>query len=133
MANLDIYFATIIMPDTLTPHITSPFAWAALLVFVAAALGADFLSLKRQGNRVIGFRDALRWSLVWVALAMVFCAGLWLTLDLISGRDFANLKAGEFLTGYLIEKSLSVDNLFVFMAIFAWFKIRQFSPRFIIE
>lgn len=123
MANSDIHFATITMPDTLTPHITSPFAWAALLVFVAAALAADFLSLKRQGNRVIGFRDALHWSLLWVALAMVFCAGLWLTLDLSDGRSYANLKAGEFLTGYLIEKSLSVDNLFVFLMLFTTFQV----------
>lgn len=112
------------MPDTLiAPHIDSPFAWAALLVFVTAALGADFVSLRRQGNRVIGFRDALHWSLVWIALAMVFCGGLWFALDLSAGREFANLKAGEFLTGYLIEKSLSVDNLFVFLMLFTAFQV----------
>jgi tellurite resistance protein TerC len=112
------------MPETLLPpHINSPFAWAALLVFIAAALGADFMSLRRQGNRVIGFRDALQWSLVWVALALVFCGGLWLALDLSDGREFANLKAGEFLTGYLIEKSLSVDNLFVFLMLFTAFQV----------
>ncbi len=81
------------------------------------------MSLRRQGNRVIGFRDALRWSLLWVALAMVFCAGLWLSLDLTEGRALANVKAGEFLTGYLIEKSLSVDNLFVFLMLFTTFHV----------
>lgn len=111
------------MPETLIPHIDSPFAWSALLVFVTAALGADFMSLRRQGNRVIGFRDALRWSLLWVGLAMVFCAGLWLSLDLSDGRALANVKAGEFLTGYLIEKSLSVDNLFVFLMLFTTFHV----------
>ena len=119
----DVHFATIIMPETLVPHISSPFAWSALLIFVSAALGADFLSLKRQGNRVISFRDALHWSLVWVGLALFFCAGLWLALDLSDGREFANLKAGEFLTGYLIEKSLSVDNLFVFLMLFTAFQV----------
>lgn len=111
------------MPDLTIPHIDSPFAWAALLVFVTVALGADFMSLRHQGNRVIGFKDALRWSLIWIALAMVFCAGLWLTLDLSDGRAMANVKAGEFLTGYLIEKSLSVDNLFVFLMLFTAFKV----------
>lgn len=111
------------MPHTLIPHIDSPFAWAALLVFVTAALGADFMSLRRQGNRVIGFKDALRWSLVWVSLALVFCAGLWFVLDVSEGREIANIKAGEFLTGYLIEKSLSVDNLFVFLMLFTAFKV----------
>ena len=111
------------MPDLTTTHIDSPFAWAALLVFITIALGADFMSLRRQGNRVIGFKDALHWSLVWVAMAVVFCAGLWLTLDLTEGRTLANLKAGEFFTGYLIEKSLSVDNLFVFLMLFTAFKV----------
>lgn len=111
------------MTQTLIPHIDTPFAWAALLVFVTAALGADFVSLRRQGNRIIGFRDALRWSMVWVALAMIFCAGLWFALDLTDGRHVANTKAGEFLTGYLIEKSLSVDNLFVFLMLFTTFKV----------
>lgn len=111
------------MPQTLIPHIDSPLAWSALLIFVTAALGADFLSLRRQGNRVISFADALRWSLVWIALAMVFCAGLWFTLDMTEGRALANAKAGEFLTGYLIEKSLSVDNLFVFLMLFTTFHV----------
>lgn len=105
------------------PYIDSPFAWAALLVFITVALGADFMSLRRQGNRVISFKDALYWSLIWVGLAMIFCAGLWLTLDLSEGRAIANLKAGEFLTGYLIEKSLSVDNLFVFLMLFTAFQV----------
>ncbi len=111
------------MPQTLIPHIDSPLAWSALLIFVTAALGADFLSLRRQGNLVISFADALRWSLVWIALAMVFCAGLWFTLDMTEGRALANAKAGEFLTGYLIEKSLSVDNLFVFLMLFTTFHV----------
>lgn len=111
------------MQETLIPHIDSPAAWSALMVFVVAALGADFMSLRRQGNRVISFSDAMRWSLLWVALAMVFCAGMWFSLDFSDGRALANAKAGEFLTGYLIEKSLSVDNLFVFLMLFTTFKV----------
>ncbi|MGV0954157.1 MAG: TerC family protein [Fluviibacter sp.] len=111
------------MPEVTIPNIDSPFAWVALIVFVTAALAADFMALKKQGSRVIGFRDALSWSLVWVSLALIFCAGLWFTLDLSDGRALANIKAGEFLTGYLIEKSLSVDNLFVFLMLFTAFKV----------
>ena len=105
------------------PNIDSPVAWAALFIFVTAALGADFMALRQQGNRIMGFKDALRWSLAWIALAMVFCAGLWFSLELSDGRTMANEKAGEFLTGYLIEKSLSVDNLFVFLMLFNTFKV----------
>ena len=105
------------------PNIDSPLAWAALVIFVTAALGADFMMLRQQGSRVIGFKDALRWSLIWIALALVFCAGLWFALDLSEGRALADLKAGEFLTGYIIEKSLSVDNLFVFLMLFNAFKV----------
>jgi tellurite resistance protein TerC len=111
------------MPLSPIPNIDSPFAWVALIIFITAALGADFMMLRQQGSRVIGFKDALRWSLIWIALALVFCAGLWFTLDLSEGRALADLKAGEFLTGYIIEKSLSVDNLFVFLMLFTAFKV----------
>lgn len=111
------------MPLSDLPHIDSPIAWAALFVFVTAALGADFMTLRSQGSRVISFRDAMRWSILWIALALVFCGALWFALDLSDGRTMANVKAGEFLTGYLIEKSLSVDNLFVFLMLFTTFKV----------
>ena len=111
------------MPLSELPHIDSPFAWAALFVFVTAALGADFMTLRSQGSRVISFKDAMRWSVLWIALALVFCGALWFALDLSDGRVMANVKAGEFLTGYLIEKSLSVDNLFVFLMLFNTFKV----------
>lgn len=111
------------MPLSSIPNIDSPFAWIALFIFVAAALAADFTMLRQQGSRVISFKDALRWSVIWIALAMVFCGGLWLTLDLSDGRALADVKAGEFLTGYIIEKSLSVDNLFVFLMLFNAFKV----------
>lgn len=83
----------------------------------------DFVTLRRQGNRVVSFRDSLRWSLAWIILAMIFCCGLWFTLAMSAGRELANIKAGEFLTGYLIEKSLSVDNLFVFLLLFTTFQV----------
>jgi len=73
------------------------------------------LGMNRTAHQV-SFRQALIWSTVWVLLALAFNAGIYLTLG--------QTKALEFLTGYIIEKSLSVDNLFVFIMIFSYFKIR---------
>ena len=70
-------------------------------------------------------REALLWSLVWIALSFVFCGLLWWYLDGTRAARIADLKAGEFLTGYLIEKSLSVDNVFVFLLIFTYFAVPQ--------
>ena len=64
----------------------------------------------------VSFRQALIWSMVWISLALAFNVGIYLTLG--------QIRALEFLTGYIIEKSLSVDNLFVFIMIFGYFKIR---------
>lgn len=88
--------------------------WAVFFVLLAVMLVVD-LGLNRSGHTV-SFREGLVWSIVWIALAMAFNAGVWYTM----GSD----KALEFLTGYLIEKSLSVDNLFVFIMIFSAFGIR---------
>jgi len=73
------------------------------------------LGMNRTAH-VVSFRQALVWSTLWVSLALAFNAGIYLTLG--------QVKALEFLTGYIIEKSLSVDNLFVFIMIFSYFKIR---------
>ena len=73
------------------------------------------LGMNRTAHEV-SFRQALIWSTVWVSLALAFNAGIYLFLG--------QTKALEFLTGYIIEKSLSVDNLFVFIMIFSYFKIR---------
>ena len=72
---------------------------------------------------MVTFRVAAAWSVVWIALSLAFAAWLWWHLDGMGDRGFANLKAGEFLTGYLIEKSLSVDNIFVFLMLFTYFAV----------
>ena len=76
----------------------------------------------RHAHRVSP-REALGWSIAWVTLALIFNALLWWYLDGNAGREIANDKALEFLTGYLIEKSLSVDNVFVFLMIFTFFRV----------
>lgn len=107
--------------------------WLALAAFVVLAVALDLLVLRVQGAHRVSRGEALRWTLLWVALALAFCAGLWLWLDHSSGRAMANLKATEFLTGYLIEKSLSVDNIFVFLMLFTYFAVPiEFQKRAIV-
>lgn len=97
--------------------------WTGFVIFVILAIGVDLLALERKGGRAVTVRQALAWSGLWVGLALAFCALLWFWLDASAGREIANLKATEFLTGYLIEKSLSVDNIFVFLMIFTAFAV----------
>jgi tellurite resistance protein TerC len=89
-------------------------AWAGFLAFVIAMLALD-LGVFHRNAHVVSFREAAGWSAVWVTLALIFNAGLYFFVGAQPGT--------EFLTGYLIEKSLSVDNIFVFVVIFAALKI----------
>ncbi|MFH1027502.1 MAG: TerC family protein [Pseudomonadota bacterium] len=88
--------------------------WGAFGVLMIIMLVID-LGMNRKAHEV-SFRQALTWSIIWVSLAMAFNAGIYVFLG--------QTKALEFFTGYIIEKSLSVDNLFVFIMIFGYFKIR---------
>ncbi|MDX2299217.1 MAG: TerC/Alx family metal homeostasis membrane protein [Xanthomonadaceae bacterium] len=107
--------------------------WLAFAGFVIAAVSVDLVVLRAQGAHRVSNREALLWTLIWVALALSFCAGLWAWLDHSGGRELANLKATEFLTGYLIEKSLSVDNIFVFLMVFTYFAVPpEFQKRLIV-
>lgn len=97
--------------------------WVGFAVFVVVAVAIDLLLMKNQGAHRVSVREALNWSVLWICLSFVFCGILWWYLDANFGREMANLKATEFLTGYLIEKSLSVDNIFVFLMIFTYFAV----------
>ncbi|GAM11319.1 putative membrane protein [Geobacter sp. OR-1] len=95
------------MPETTLMWIIFCFVFGLML----------FIDLGRnRKSHTVSFREALVWSAVWVGLALAFNAGIWYTMG--SG------KALEFFTGYLIEKSLSIDNLFVFIMIFSYFGVR---------
>jgi tellurite resistance protein TerC len=98
--------------------------WGAFLGFVLLMLALDLGVFHRQAHDV-SMREALTWSGVWIALAMVFNAGVFLYWDQIyPDSSYTNSQAGlAFLTGYLIEKALSVDNIFVFLMVFAYFNI----------
>ncbi len=101
----------------------SGWMWGGFVVFVLAMLAVDMFALGGKGVHRVSVREALGWSAVWVALALAFNAVLWWYLDQNMGREVANTKALEFLSGYLIEKSLSVDNIFVFLMVFSYFAV----------
>jgi tellurite resistance protein TerC len=107
--------------------------WVAFGVFVVVAVIVDLVVLRQQGSHKVSVREALLWSLIWIGLSFVFCGLLWWYLLDTQGSAVAAEKAGEFLTGYLIEKSLSVDNVFVFLLIFTYFGVPpQYQKRVII-
>ncbi|HET7711458.1 MAG TPA: TerC family protein [Thermoanaerobaculia bacterium] len=94
--------------------IASPHLWALFSIFVVGMLALDLGVFSRKPHEV-RFKEALTWSLVWVALSLIFNAWIYFR--------FGQVKALEFLTGYLIEKALSVDNIFVFVVLFASFAV----------
>jgi tellurite resistance protein TerC len=98
--------------------------WASFGGIVLVSLIIDFVVLKKQGAQDIGVEAALNWSLVWIALSFVFNGLFWWAVkDATGSTEIANTKSLEFLTGYLIEKSLAVDNIFVFLLIFTYFAL----------
>jgi len=103
--------------------IGTPGLWIAFAAVVVAALAADFFVLGRRGSHRVSFREATQWSLAWVALALIFDAGLWWWIDAHAGRAAANEIGLEFLTGYLVEKALAIDNIFVFLLVFNTFAV----------
>jgi len=97
--------------------------WAGFITFVLAMLALDLFVLGGKQAHRVSVKEAGAWVAAWVSLALVFCGLLWWYLDSNFGRELANRKALEFLTGYLIEQSLSVDNMFVFVMIFSYFAV----------
>jgi tellurite resistance protein TerC len=93
-------------------------------------LAVDFFVLKTQGSHRVSAKEAAGWSVVWIAIALAFCAWFWWYLDGRFGRELANEKALGYLTGYLIEKSLAVDNVFVWITLFNFFAVpAEFQKR----
>jgi len=94
--------------------IGTPLLWVGFTVFVLAMLALDLGVFHRRAHAV-HVREALLWTLVWISLAMIFNVGVYFW--------FGSERALEFLTGYVIEKALSVDNIFVFLVIFSYFAV----------
>ena len=100
---------------------TQTIMWLVFAAVISVMFILDLWVFNRKSHE-IRFREALTWTLVWVGLALAFNAGVYFYLG--------KAKALEFLTGYLIEESLSVDNLFVFIMIFSYFRVpRMHQPK----
>jgi tellurite resistance protein TerC len=92
----------------------TPGLWIGFTIFVLAMLALDLGVFHRRAH-AISIKEALLWSIVWMALAFTFNAGVY--------SWFGATRGLEFLTGYLIEKALAVDNIFVFAVIFSYFGV----------
>lgn len=103
--------------------------WAGFIAFVLVMLALDLFVFGGNKAHKVKVREAAIWSAVWVSLALLFNAGLWWYLKGTAGPEIASQKALEFFSGYLIEKALSVDNVFVFLLIFTAFQVPQQYQR----
>ncbi|HEX8612869.1 MAG TPA: TerC family protein [Telluria sp.] len=103
--------------------------WAGFVGFVLVMLALDLFVFGGNKAHKVSVKEAGAWSLVWVSMALLFNGGLWWYLKGTVGADIADQKALEFFSGYLIEKALSVDNVFVFLLIFTAFQVPQQYQR----
>ena len=98
--------------------------WIGFNLFVLALLAID-LGIFHRKSHAVSIKEATIWSIVWISLSLLFNLGLYFFWDKISYEStYTNGEAAlAFLTGYLIEKSLSVDNIFVFVLLFTFFSV----------
>lgn len=108
---------------TAIASVGEPWMWVAFVAFVLLMLALDLFVFGGRTAHRVSIREAALWSATWIGLALAFNLGLWWYLTDTVGPEIADRKALEFLTGYLIEKSLSVDNVFVFLLIFSSFHV----------
>jgi len=101
----------------------TPLLWGSFAVVVVIMLAIDLLLQGRRGAHTMTMKQAAAWSLVWVTLSLLFNAAFWWYLTGTAGREVADAQALAFLTGYLIEKALAVDNVFVWLMLFSYFAV----------
>jgi len=101
----------------------TPILYLGFTLLVVVLLAIDFFVLKAQGSHQVSVKEAAGWSVVWIAISLAFCGWFWWYLDGRFGRELANEKALEYLSGYLIEKSLAVDNVCVWITLFSFFAV----------
>ena len=95
-------------------------AWLLFYVLVFIMLIADLKMFGKKGEHEVSIKEALKMTFVWIGVSLVFCAGIYFLYPVEPHE-----KAMEFLAGYLIEKSLSMDNLFVFLMLFSFFGVER--------
>jgi len=105
--------------------IGSPLLWSVFAALVVVALLVDLVLMRHGGPHKVTFKEAAWWSVGWIALALAFNAALWWWMTQQAGAEVGNRIGLEFLTGYLVEKSLAVDNIFVFLMIFTYFAVPE--------
>ena len=101
----------------------TPLLWGGFAVVVAIMLAIDLLLQGRRGSHSMTMKQAAGWSILWVTLSLLFNAAFWWYLVQTQGRAVADPQALAFLTGYLIEKALAVDNVFVWLMLFSHFAV----------
>ena len=97
--------------------------WAGFIVFVLAMLALDLFVFGGKTAHRVKVKEALAWVVAWICLSLAFAGLLWWYLNDTPGAVIAQRKTLEFLAGYLIEQSLSIDNMFVFVMIFGYFAV----------
>ena len=100
-----------------------PWMLGVFFIVVLIMICVDMFMLGRKGDSKVSTKEALIWSAIWITIAMLFNLWLYIYLGSKYGEEVATQKSLEFLTGYVLEKSLAVDNLFVFVMLFAYFKV----------
>lgn len=101
----------------------TPVLWAIFTIVIAVMLLVDISLQGKHKGREITVRQAIIWSLIWISLALLFALGLWFYFKQTTSLMIANRQTMAFLTGYLLEKALAVDNVFVWLMLFNYFSI----------
>lgn len=111
-------------------HTGSPILYLGFSLLVVVFLVLDFVLLKAKGQHKVPVSEALAWSGLWFVAAMVFAGWYWWFVDGVHGREVANTKTIEYVTGYLIEKALATENVFVWVTLFTYFAVPpEFQKR----
>jgi tellurite resistance protein TerC len=106
-----------------------PWMLGVFFVIVIIMICVDMFMLGRKGDSKVSTKEALIWSVIWISIAMLFNLWLYFYLSGKYDENIATQKSLEFLTGYILEKSLAVDNLFVFVMLFAYFKVPEIYQK----
>ncbi len=103
--------------------IANPLLWVSFAALVTVMLLIDLIAESRHGAQTLSTKQAVLWSLLWVAVSLLFALAFWWYLGLTVGWEAATPHAMAFLAGYLLEKALAVDNVFVWLILFNYFAI----------
>lgn len=103
--------------------IGTPLLWGSFTLIVIVMLMIDLFGQGKKKGGAMSFKQAAAWSFVWITLSLLFALGLWWYLKDTAGQQVADTQALAFITGYLIEKALAVDNVFVWLMIFSYFSV----------